>query len=151
MTFQQKNITASLISFTLILGFYLIRLFQMVQGESFNETTLFRTWGIVIGLAIIVTILGTILTHILSTIVQVVQTGDENPKIEDVEDERDKLIDLRGTRVTYIVFSLGVFIAMLTFVLGQPPLVMFSLLIFTGIFAQIVGDISRLYLYRRGF
>jgi hypothetical protein len=40
---------------------------------------------------------------------------------------------------------------MLTFALGQPPLVMFTLLIFFGVVAQIIGDISRLYLYRRGF
>jgi hypothetical protein len=39
---------------------------------------------------------------------------------------------------------------MLTFVLGQPPLVMFALLIFFGILAQVIGDIFRLYLYRRG-
>jgi hypothetical protein len=46
---------------------------------------------------------------------------------------------------------LGVFIAMLTFVIGQPALVLFSLLILGGILAQILGDSSRLYLYRRGF
>jgi hypothetical protein len=40
---------------------------------------------------------------------------------------------------------------MLTFALGQPPLVMFTLLIFFGVLAQVVGDISRLILYRRGF
>jgi hypothetical protein len=40
---------------------------------------------------------------------------------------------------------------MLTFAFGQPPLVMFTLLIFFGVVAQIIGDISRLYLYRRGF
>jgi hypothetical protein len=40
---------------------------------------------------------------------------------------------------------------MLTFVFGQPPLVMFTLLIFFGLVAQIIGDISRLYLYRKGF
>jgi hypothetical protein len=40
---------------------------------------------------------------------------------------------------------------MLTFVFGQPPLVMFSLLIFSSITAEIIGDISQIYLYRRGF
>jgi hypothetical protein len=40
---------------------------------------------------------------------------------------------------------------MLTFVLGQPPLLMFSLLILSGILAGIFEDISQLALYRRGF
>lgn len=151
MSFQQKNITVSLVNFTLILGFYLIRLLQMMQGGSFIATNVFRLWAIVIGLAIVVTIVGTILTHIISAIIQAIKTGEEDPKIEDFEDERDQLIDLRGTKVTYYVSSLGVFLSMLTFVFGQPPLVMFALLIFSGIVAQIIGDISRLVLYRRGF
>lgn len=151
MSFQQKNITVSLVNFTLILGFYLIRLFQMNQNGSFNSSNVIRLWGIVIVAAIVVTIVGTVLTHIVSTILQVIKTGEENPDIEDFEDERDQLIDLRGTKVTYFVSSLGVFLSMLTFAFDQPPLVMFTLLIFSGIVAQVVGDIFRLYLYRKGF
>ncbi len=151
MSYQEKNITVSLVNFCLILGVYLLRVFQMSQGGSFNSTNVFRLWGIVIALAILVTIFATILTHIVSAIVEAIKTGKENPKVEDLEDERDRLIDLRGTKITYFVSSIGVFLSMLTFVLGQPPLAMFSLLIFFGVVAQIVGDISRLYLYRRGF
>ena len=151
MSFQQKNITVSLANFTLILAYYLIRVFQMTQGGSFTSTNVFRLWGIVIALAVIVTIVGTILTHIISAIIESIKTGEEDPKIEDFEDERDKLIDLRGTQATYTASSVGVLIAMLTFVFGQPPLVMFSLLIFFGLLAQVIGDISRLALYRRGF
>jgi hypothetical protein len=151
MSYQEKNITVSLTSFTLILGFYLFRIFQMVQGGSFNSTNVFRLWGIVIVMAIVVTIIATILTHIGSAIFQVIKTGQEDPKIEDIEDERDKIIDLRGTKVTYFVSSIGVFLSMLTFALGQPALVMFTLLVFFGVVAQIVGDVSRLFLYRRGF
>ena len=150
MSFQEKNITVSLVNFILILGFYLIRVFQMMQGESFNSTNVFRLWGLIIALAIVVTIILTILTHIGSGIIRAIKTKEE-PDIEDIEDERDQLIDLRGTKVTYFVFSIGVFLSMLTFVFGQPPLVMFALLIFFGLVAQIIGDISRLVLYRRGF
>ena len=151
MSFQEKNITVSLVTSTLILGFYLIRISQMFQGDGLISTNLFRLWGIVIGLTIITNILGTILTHIVSAIIEAIKTGEEDPKIEDFEDERDQLIDLRGTKVAYIVSSIGVFLSMLAFVFGQPPLVMFSLLIFSGLVAQIIGDISRLVLYRRGF
>ena len=151
MSFQQKNITVSLANFTLILGFYLIRVFQMVQGGSFNAANVFRLWGIIIVLAVVVTIFATILTHIVSAIIQAIRTGNERPDIEDIQDERDELIDLRGTKVTYLVASIGSFLSMLTFVLGQPPLVMFTLLIFFGVLAQILGDVLRLRLYRRGF
>jgi hypothetical protein len=53
--------------------------------------------------------------------------------------------------VAYTFSSIGVALSMLTFVFDQPPLVMFSLLIFFGVLSQIVADITRLYLYRRGF
>jgi hypothetical protein len=151
MSFQQKNVTVSLVNFSLILGIFLIRVFQMIQGDSFNSANVFRLWGIVIALGILVTIFATILTHIVSAIIQAIKTGEENPKVEDFEDERDRLIDLKGTNVTYLVSSIGVFLSMLTFALGQPALVMFTLLIFFGLLAQVVGDTSRLYLYRRGF
>ena len=151
MSFQEKNFTASLVTFSLILGYYLIRILQLILGENFNPTSVVRLWGFVIGFAIIGTILVTIFTHILSAITQAIQTGEKDPKIEDIQDERDKLIDLRGTKVTYTVSSCGIFLAMLTFAFGQPPLVMFSMLIFFRVFAQIMGDISRLVLYRRGF
>jgi hypothetical protein len=151
MSFQQKNVTVSLVSFSLILGFFLIRVIQMVLAENFIPANIFRLWGIVIALGILVTIFATILTHIVSAIIEAIKTGDENPKIEGFEDERDQLINLRGTKVAYIVYSIGVLLSMLTFVFGQPGLVMFTLLILFGIVAQIIGDISRLYLYRRGF
>lgn len=140
-----------MVNFILISVFYLIRVFQMVQSESFTPENIFRLWGLVIGFAVVATVIGMILTHIVSTVIEVVKTGDKEPKIEGIEDERDQLIDLKGTKVTYMVSSTGAFLSMLTFVFAQPPLVMFSLLIFFGIFAQVAGDIARLLLYRRGF
>ncbi|MCB8986513.1 MAG: hypothetical protein H6661_02030 [Ardenticatenaceae bacterium] len=150
MSFREKNITVSLISFTLILVFYSLRLLQIVR-TGFEAGSVFRLWGVVIVLTIVMIIAGTILAHIFSAILEAIRTGEEPTEIEDLQDERDQLIDLRGTRVSYTVSSIGVFLAMLSFVLGQPPLVMFTLLIFAGLMAQIIGDIARLVLYRWGF
>jgi hypothetical protein len=150
MSFQQKNVTVSLVNFSLILAFYVVGVLRMIQGGDFNSTNVFRLWGIVIALAVVVTIFATILTHIVLAIVHAIRTGEEKSNVEDIEDERDKLIDLRGTKVSYLVDSIGGFLSMLTFVQGQPPLVMFTLLIFFGVLAQILGDVLRLVLYRRG-
>jgi len=151
MSFQEKNITVTLVSFSIILTYFVFRVFQMIQTDSFTSENIFRLWGIVIVFAIIVTVVGMILTHIVSAIFIAIQTGDEDPDIEDIEDERDQLIDLRGTKITYSITSIGSFFAMLTFALGQSPLIMFTLLIFFGLVAQVIGDITRLVLYRRGF
>jgi tellurite resistance protein TehA-like permease len=152
MSYKEKNTTVTLVNFSLILVFLLFRIFQMVRSESFNAENVFRLWGIVIVLTVIVTVAATVLTIIVSAVIEAAKTGGkEEPEIDSLEDERDKLIDLKGTKVTYFVTSIGGLIAMLTFVLGQPPLVMFTLFILFGVLAQIVGDIFRLALYRRGF
>lgn len=150
MSFQEKNITVSLVSAVLILGYYLIRIFQISQTGILESAEVFRLWGVVIVITIVVNIIGMILTHIVSTIIEAIRTRNEDPQIEDIEDERDELIKLKGTRVAHIAFSIGVFISMLTLVFGQPALVMFSLLIFFGSFSEIIADITRLVLYRRG-
>lgn len=149
MSFQEKNIAVSFVNFSLILLFYLFRLWQLIGSERFVPNQVFRLWLIIIVASIVVTIVATILTHIGAGIVEAIKTKAK-PVIEDITDERDKLIDLKGTKTTYTFSSIGTFIAMLTFALGQPPLVMFTLLILFGLLAQIVGDGVRLYFYRRG-
>jgi hypothetical protein len=149
MSFQEKNIAVSLASFSLILGFYLFRLWQLIQIARFDAPQIFRLWMIIIVASIVVTIVATILTQIGAGIIEAIKTNAK-PVVEDITDERDKLIDLKGTKTTYTLSSLGTFLAMLTFALGQSPLVMFTLLILCGLLAQIIGDIVRLYFYRRG-
>jgi len=149
MSYQETNITVSLVSNLLILGFYLMNFFRMYQEVSLEPAKVFRLWGIVIVATIVLNILGNILTNIVLSIIHAIKTKTERNE-PFIADERDKLIGLKGTRISYIVFSIGVFLSMLTLVIDQPPLVMFSLLIFFSIFAEIIGDISQLYYYRRG-
>ncbi len=150
MSYQEKNITVSLVSHVLIVGYYLVNLFQMLREGGLVSTRLFSLCAIVILAVIFVNIIANILTHILLSIVHAIKTRT-NESERFIADERDTLIGLKGTRATYITFSLGVLLAMLTFVFGQPPLVMFSLIILFSIISEIIGDISQIYLYRRGF
>lgn len=150
MSYQEKNITVSLMTFLLILGFYLVNLFQMFQGGGLVATRLFNLWAIVIVAGILVNIFASILTNIVLSIVHAIRTGTKESE-RFIEDERDQLIELKGTKSSYIVYSIGVLLSMLTFVFGQPPLVMFSMIVCSGLVAEIIGDLSQIYLYRRGF
>jgi DMSO reductase anchor subunit len=150
MSYQEKNTTISLMTYLLISGFYLVNLFQMFQEGGLVSSRLFNLWAIVIVAGILVNIFASILTNIVLSIVHAIRTGrEENERF--IEDERDKLIELKGVKSSYITFSLGVLLSMLTFVFGQPPLVMFSLIICSGLVAEIIGDVYQIYLYRRGF
>jgi hypothetical protein len=150
MSYQEKSVTVSLFSSLLILGYFLINMFRMYFGEGLVSGQVFRLAGIVIAAGIIVNITANILTNIILSIVHAIRTGKEEEE-RFIEDERDKLIGLKGTKFSYIVFSVGVLLAMITFVIGQPPLVMFSLIVLSGLVAEIIGDIVQIVLYRRGF
>jgi len=150
MSYQEKSIAVSLVSHLLIVVYYLVNLFEMQQTGGLVSTKVFSLWAIVIVSTIIVNIIGNILTNILLSIVHAIKTRSEHVE-KFIEDERDKLIGLKGSKVSYIAFSLGVLASMLTFAFGQPPLVMFSLLILSSILGEIIGDISQLYLYQKGF
>lgn len=149
MSFQQKNVTVTLVSFVLLLCIVLFRLIYMVQSGTFEAAALFRLWVTVIVWAVVVTVILMIITHGVPAALEAIRTGNDSAEIDELVDERDALIDLKGTKRTYQVSSLGALIAMLTFALGQSPLVMFSLLIVFGLLAQIVGDITRLLSYRK--
>ena len=150
MSYQEKNITVSLVSHLLILVYYVANVYQMLQAGGLVSGQLFSLSAIVIIAGIIINITASILTNIVLAIVYAIKTkSDKSERF--IEDERDKLIGLKGTRATYLTYSLGVLVALLTFVFGQSPLVMFGLIIFFGLVAQIAGDITQIYLYLSGF
>ncbi len=147
MSYQEKNIVVSLVSTVLFFIYYLVNVYWMVEEGNFNAHNVYTLWATVIVLAIIVTIVSSVLTHIIFSILHAIRTNEED---DFIEDERDKLIGLIGTRNSYVVFSIGVFISMAIMVLGMSHLVMFLLLIFSGIIGAVFGDLTKLYLYRRG-
>lgn len=149
MTYRENSVTVSLVSYVLILGYYVVNWLSMYQAEGLNSAVIFKLWAIVIVAGIVLNIVGNILTSIVLSIVHAIKTqSDKEPRF--VEDERDKLIGLKGSKAAYIAFSIGVFLAMLAFVFGQPALVMFSLIIFFSITAEIISDVLQLRYYRRG-
>jgi hypothetical protein len=149
MSYRETNIYVSLVSSLLVLGYFLVKWLPMYRGGDLESGQVFRLWAIVIVATIILNILGNILTSIVLSIGHAIKThSDKEPRF--IEDERDKLVDLKGTKASYIAFSIGVFLSMLTFVFNQPPLVMFSLIVFFSVTAEIIGDIWQLSLYRRG-
>lgn len=150
MSYQEKNITVSLISQLLILGFYLVNLYQMFQEGGLVPGRVFGLWATVILAAIVANILASILTNIVLTIFEAIKSKEYNePRF--IADERDKLIELKGMQSGYITFSVGTLVAIIAFVVGQPALQAFNAIVFFAILAQIVSDISQVYFYRRGF
>ena len=148
-SFQEKNITVTLVNFSLILIYFSIRVIVLLLNNNFTTDKISRLFGIVVLAGVVVTIFATILTHIISAIIQAIRIQGE-PDIESVTDERDEWIKLKGSKLSSTLYSFGTFVAMTTFILDQPALVMFTLLIFFGLVAQVIGDAYQLSLYRKG-
>ena len=149
MSYQEKNVTVALVSHLLIFIYYSVNLLPIVQSGEWVANKLYALWLVVIGASILVTIIGSILTNILLTIVEAIRSRKyEDPRF--ITDERDHLIELKGIRIEYITYSLGVLSSIFAFIFGQPPLMMISMIFAFGILAEIAGDIAKITLYRRG-
>lgn len=149
MSYQEKNVTVALVSHLLILVYYVFNLLPILQSGEWVANKLYALWLVVIGASILVTIIGSILTNIILTIVEAIRSQKyEDPRF--ITDERDHLIELKGIRIEYITYSIGVLTSIFAFIFGQPPLMMISLIFAFGILAEIAGDIAKITLYRRG-
>ena len=148
MSSQEKRTIAYLISSLLGVGLYSFYANQQYQQGSFDSTTISSYWGSLILIVIGVQIVLSIIASILVSIIHAIATREEETSLSD---ERDQLIDLKANRISYAVFGVGFLLAMITLAAGLPPLVMFNLIVFSLFGAGIVGYITQLYLYRRGF
>lgn len=149
MSYEEKNTAVSLASHLLILGYYLFNLYSMFQKGTIEVQQVLNLAAICIAATIFVNIIAIILTNILLTIFEAIQNKKyEEPRF--IADERDQMIGLKGMRIAYAFFSIGVAIAVVSFGLGQSATIMVTEIIFFAITAQIVEDITKIVLYRRG-
>ena len=148
MTYQENRVIAYLISALLGVAIYTYYIWQQVQQGSFESTTIASTWGTTVLIVIGVQIVLSIIASIVVSIIQAIITREEEPELAD---ERDRLIELKADRLSFMVFGGGFVAAMITLAVGLPPLIMFNLIVYSLFGAGISGYITQLYLYRRGF
>jgi hypothetical protein len=148
MSYHEKRAIVSMISSVLITVVYSVVLFQRylsVSDEYLNDP---RFWGAAFLVFIVVSILANILITIAFTIYYRITSHEDAPAFSD---ERDKLIELKGTRNASYTFSIGVVLYIVSLVLYMPLYVMFILIVFSGLVSSMMDDFTQLYLYRKGF
>jgi uncharacterized membrane protein len=148
LSYQEKSILVALAGSILVYTIFGVFVWQRYQAGAFDSATVFQFWGravlILIGAQIVLAILGQIMLNIGHAI-----TAREE-EIPTFEDERDKLIDLKATRNTFVVFGIGFILAMIALAVGQPPMWMLMIILVAIIAAEILGNVSKFFLYRRG-
>ncbi len=145
---KEKEILVSVIGSVLMFagyGWYLYQAYLSGNPGLFND---FRFWGRSFLIFIPIAIVVQIIIHIIFAIVNKVVTRED---MEMRNDERDKLIQLKGIRISHWIFTLGFMLAMGSQAIGMMPGVMFLTLISSGFVSAIISELAKIYFYRKGF
>ena len=147
MDIKEKRILISLISSVLIMFFYALYVYNRQISGNPDILNDFRFWGKSFLIFIPVAIVAQIIIQIGFAIYISATSREE---IDPIEDERDKLIELKAIKISHYLFIIGFMLAMGSLALGMQPWVMFVVLISSGFIASVVNEITRLYFYRKG-
>ena len=85
------------------------------------------------------------MTAVVFAIFYRIVSGEDPPAIED---ERDKLIELKANHVSHALFALAFVGSMVPVVAGMSVTVFFIILVGGGFLAHVVGEVSRILMYR---
>jgi hypothetical protein len=139
ISFKEKSIWTSLIMTIIIFGYYFTRVFNVLNQPTVDSTNL-----IVLFISVVIMMIMLEITiHIILGII-------DNKNANEADDERDRLIDLKATKISYYILILGVFQAVAGLLMTKSPVIIANIILLFFVFAEIVGDSIRLYYYRKG-
>lgn len=134
LTFEEKSLWVLLLGLLGVYGYY----FSMVLPT--DAVNVMPQHKVLFAMAVAYLVASQVVGHILIAIV--------DPR--DETDERDRLIELKGTRVGSWVLAAGVFITLVVAVQTEGNFLFTHVLLGSWVLSQLVEIGSQLYLYRRG-
>ncbi|MTI20455.1 hypothetical protein E1176_05415 [Fulvivirga sp. RKSG066] len=146
MSYQEKKNIVNIVSSVVITAVYFWFVFRSHPEVGLATDALLVFWAKTMLWLIPVAIVSKIVIHIAFAILNAIATREHPPKT----DERDRLIELKATRITYFTFSLGFLISMIAIASGFSVNVMFVILVVSGTLSEVFENLSQLYFYRRG-
>jgi hypothetical protein len=147
MSARERQTIVSLLTTLLLVVFFVGYVLPRYPAGNPYAPEVFRFWGLAFVVLVPVSIVPNIAVSIVFGVVYAMATRQNASSIAD---ERDKLIELRALRIALYAFTGGFALAMGTLAIGMPPSVMFIVLMGSGYGSGLVGNITQLYLYRKG-
>ena len=160
MAYQQKKTILSISTGILVMAAYILYALDRVNAGAADLGDM-KFWAgamlVFIGIGAGITIVIQIVFHILLAVSIAARERESSGKeinktlkASTVEDEMDKLIELKSLRVGYALAEIGVAASLLSLVLGSPPAVMLNILFLSlGIGSLAEGFVS-LHYYKAG-
>lgn len=139
MSFKEKSILSSLILTVVVFGYYFVQAFNTIDSSLLEIT---NRVGFFIG-AVVFMVLLEIVLHIVLAITNKNESNKPN-------DERDSLIELKATRISYYILVVGIFTVGISILFSFDTLLLANIMLLFFVIAEIVGFSMQLYYYRRG-
>ncbi len=164
MSYKIKRVIIALITGAVLLIAYGIYAFGKVNSGAatlddtkFWATTILQVIGIGIVAMIVIQIVFHILLSIGAAISEQIKTGtcddkkvEKSIEMEMVEDEMDKLIELKATKIGYAIVGIGFVAALVSLVLEWPLAVMLNILFGSFVIGSIIEACVQIHYYRKG-
>lgn len=164
MSYQEKRTIVSIITGAFILGAYCIYAYGKYQSGAVPANDM-KFWAgtilVFIGIGIAAAIVIQILFHILLSVAIAVQEKVRNGSCDDkeiektigtemVEDEMDKLINLKSMRISFTVAGIGFIAGLVSLVLNCTPVVMLNTMFISFSAGSLLEGFTQLYFYSKG-
>lgn len=164
MSYQEKRTIVSIITGVLVLAAYCIQAIGKFQSGSIDSGDM-KFWAgtilIFIGIGIAATIVIQIVFHILLSVSIAVKEKMGNEKCNEeeidhtiqteiVEDEMDKLINLKSMRISFTVAGIGFIAGLVSLVLNCTPVVMLNIMFISFSAGSLLEGFTQLYFYSKG-
>lgn len=149
MSFQEKNIVASIVTMLLVLAIFYPRVQAIYHSGQFDGPEglilLGKTGLYFVGASVI----GNISALILLNVLHVAMTGDSSPS--SLVDERDKMIERRGMQIFGAVVGIGIVSAMIALALGVAAVPVFFIILLSFALAELVSGFAKMAMFRLGW
>jgi hypothetical protein len=160
MSYQSKRTITTMIMGVIVLAAYCIYAFGKYQAGEVPEGD-FKFWAttmlVFIGIGIVAMIITMILFHIgLSIGIAVKERNYDEKEIEKiiegsmVEDEMDKLIGLKSSKVGFIFAGVGFVAGLISLIMEYSPVVMLNIMFLSFNLGSLAEGGMSLYYYRKG-
>jgi hypothetical protein len=164
MSYQEKRTITSIVTGALVLAAYGIYAFSRYRSGELAAGD-WKSWAgimlIFIGIGIAVSIVTQIVFHILLSVsvaiskkIQDETTPDKliekSIQAEMVEDEMDKLIELKSTRLSLFFAGFGFIAGLGSLALNYPPALMLNILFISFSGSALLEGVAQLYYYNKG-
>jgi len=152
MSAQEKRSLLNLFFSILFTVVYVIIVYIKYNNGDFDTSNEMRLWSVIILIFIPISIAARIVATIMFSIINSIANEIKGKDDEDLDfyDERDKLIELKSTRVALVVFSLGFILALSTQAFGMSVAAFFLTMLGFGLLSEVIASIYIIIIYRKG-